>query len=153
MLIKTETGTQDVPLMDAITGVMNVNAGNYIVPAGEERLYHVIQELKKFNPETGKRLSRPCVQKYGKKEYETIVQRQLRLQGYTVEVLHEPTGDDKASVDNGVKIEGGAQVKALRDELNALRAELAAMKAKKKPQAKKPSKPKVEAQKDEENKD
>lgn len=153
MLIKTETGTQDVPLMDAMTGVMNVNAANYIVPAGEERLYHVIQELKKFNPETGKRLSRPCVQKYGKKEYETIVQRQLRLQGYTVEVLHEPTGDEKASAGNGVKIEGETQVKALRDELAALREELAAMKAaKKKAQAKRQGKPKAEAKTDEENK-
>ena len=152
MLVKTETGTQDVPLLNAYTGEFNVNAGNYIVPAGEERLYHVVQELRKFNAETGKRLSKPCIQKYGKKEYETIVQRQLRLQGYTVEVLHEPTGDDKPMAVQVQRQDEGAQVKALRDELSALREELAAMKAKKASKPKKPSKPKAEAPKEDEKK-
>lgn len=141
MLVKTENGTHDVPMINALTGEYNVNAGNYIVPAGEEALYHVIQEQKKFNAETGKRLSKPVIQKYGKKEYETIVQRQLRLQGFQVVVLHEPVIAEKKST--APKTE---DVSTLRNELAALRAELAVMKAKKpappkkKPVAKAPAK-------------
>lgn len=139
MLVRTENGTQDVPLINALTGEYNVNAGNYIVPAGEENLYHVLQEQKKFNAETGKRMSKPFVQKYGKKEYETIVQRQLRLQNTTVVVLHEPV-----KVNATIAPEAPAQeVNNLRDELAAVKAELAAMKAKK-AAPKKKAQPKTE---------
>ena len=138
MLVKTQDGTHDVPMINAITGEYNVNAGNYIVPAGEEALYHVIQEQKKFNAETGKRLSKPIIQKYGKKEYETIVQRQLRLQGFQVVVLHEPVIAEKKSA--APKTE---DVSTLRNELAALKAELAAMRAKKPTPPRKPQ-PKVQ---------
>lgn len=140
MLVKTQDGTQDVPMINAITGEYNVNAGNYIVPAGEEALYHVIQEQKKFNAETGKRLSKPIIQKYGKKEYESIVQRQLRLQGFQVVVLHEPVIKDKKAAATTKT----SEVNALRDELAALKAELAAMRAKKPAPPKKKPAPKVE---------
>ena len=139
MLVKTENGTHDVPMINALTGEYNVNAGNYIVPAGEEALYHVIQEQKKFNAETGKRLSKPIIQKYGKKEYETIVQRQLRLQGFQVVVLHEPVVAEKKSA--ATKTE---DVSTLRNELAALRSELAVMKAKKPAPPKKKPTPKTE---------
>lgn len=139
MLVKTENGTHDVPMINALTGEYNVNAGNYIVPAGGEALYHVIQEQKKFNAETGKRLSKPVIQKYGKKEYETIVQRQLRLQGFQVVVLHEPVIAEKKSA--APKTE---DVSTLRNELAALRAELAVMKAKKPAPPKKKPVPKTE---------
>lgn len=145
MLVKTENGTQDVPMINALTGEYNVNAGNYIVPAGEEALYHVIQEQKKFNAETGKRLSKPVIQKYGKKEYESIVQRQLRLQGFQVVVLHEPVIAEKKSV--APKTE---DVNTLRNELAALKAELAAMRAKKPAPPRKPqpkAQPKTEEKK------
>lgn len=130
MLVRTETGTQDVPLVNAATGSYNVTAGNYIVPEGEEHLYHVIQEVKKFNAETGKRLSRPMLQKYGKKEYEGIVQRQLKLQGYTVEVLHKPV-QAAQNVKTVTATDNIKTVSKLESELAALKAELAAMKAKK----------------------
>ena len=139
MLVKTENGTHDVPMINALTGEYNVNAGNYIVPAGEEALYHVIQEQKKFNAETGKRLSKPVIQKYGKKEYETIVQRQLRLQGFQVVVLHEPVIAEKKSA--APKTE---DVSTLRGELAALKAELAVMKAKKPAPPRKKPVPKTE---------
>lgn len=128
MLVKTENGTQDVPMINALTGEYNVNAGNYIVPAGEEALYHVIQEQKKFNAETGKRLSKPIIQKYGKKEYESIVQRQLRLQGFQVVVLHEPVIAEKKATAQPQTQTG--EVLTLKNELAALKAEMAAMKAK-----------------------
>ena len=139
MLVKTENGTHDVPMINALTGEYNVNAGNYIVPAGEEALYHVIQEQKKFNAETGKRLSKPVIQKYGKKEYETIVQRQLRLQGFQVVVLHEPVIAEKKSAAQKTE-----DVSTLRNELAALKAELAVMKAKKPAPPKKKPVPKTE---------
>ena len=126
-------------MINALTGEYNVNAGNYIVPAGEEALYHVIQEQKKFNAETGKRLSKPIIQKYGKKEYESIVQRQLRLQGFQVVVLYEPVIKDKKSAATTKT----SEVSALRDELAALKAELAAMRAKEPTPPRKPQ-PKVQ---------
>ena len=131
MLVRTETGTQDVPLVNAATGSYNVTAGNYIVPEGEEHLYHIIQEVKKFNAETGKRLSRPMLQKYGKKEYEGIVQRQLKLQGYTVEVLHKPVQAAQNVKKTVTATDNSKVVSKLESELAALKAELAAMKAKK----------------------
>lgn len=133
-------------MINALTGEYNVNAGNYIVPAGEEALYHVIQEQKKFNAETGKRLSKPVIQKYGKKEYESIVQRQLRLQGFQVVVLHEPAIKDKRSAATNKT----SEVSTLRDELAALKAELAAMRAKKPTPPRKPqpkAQPKTEEKK------
>ena len=148
--MKTQDGTHDVPMINANTGEYNVNAGNYIVPAGEEALYHVIQEQKKFNAETGKRMSKPIIQKYGKKEYESIVQRQLRLQGYTVEVLHKPVQADQ-NVKTATATDNSKAVSKLESELAALKAELAALKAKK-PAAKKPAPKKVDV-KAAENKD
>lgn len=148
--MKTQDGTHDVPMINANTGEYNVNAGNYIVPAGEEALYHVIQEQKKFNAETGKRLSKPIIQKYGKKEYESIVQRQLRLQGFQVVVLHEPV-QVAQNVKTTTATDNSKAVSKLESELAALKAELAALKAKE-PAAKEPAPKKVDV-KAAENKD
>ena len=125
--MRTESGTKDVPLINAQTGEYNVTAENYIVPAGEEHLYHVVQEQKKFNAETGKRLSKPVIQKYGKKEFETIVQRQLRLMNMTVVILHEPVKTEQKPAAKAVQT---GEVLTLKNELAALKAELAQMKAK-----------------------
>lgn len=71
--------------------ILAINADNYKVPAGEEHLYHVKIEVKKFNADNGKRLSKPRIQIFGAKEYETTVKNDLIRQGYTLEVLHNPT--------------------------------------------------------------
>ena len=71
--------------------IITVNADNYKVPAGEEHLYHVIIEVKKFNADTGRRLSKPRIQIFGAKECETTVKNDLIRQGYTLDVLHNPT--------------------------------------------------------------
>ena len=71
--------------------IIKIDADNYKVPAGEEHLYHVKIEVKKFNPESGARMSRPRIQKFGAKEYDTTVKNDLVRQGYTLEVLHNPT--------------------------------------------------------------
>lgn len=71
--------------------ILKIDADNYKVPAGEEHLYHVKIEVKKFNPDSGARMSRPRIQIFGAKEYETTVKNDLVRQGYTLDVLHNPT--------------------------------------------------------------
>ena len=85
MLIKLEDGNlKDVRLTE-------VTPENYIVPEGEECEYHVLQEVVQFSPRTGKRLSTPRVQKYDAKIWQTIMQRQLKVCGYTTTILYDPT--------------------------------------------------------------
>lgn len=71
--------------------ILAIDADNYKVPTGEEHLYHVKIEVKKFNADNGKRLSKPRIQIFGAKEYETTVKNDLVRQGYTLDVLHNPT--------------------------------------------------------------
>jgi hypothetical protein len=72
--------------------VSELTAENYRVPAGEEKLYHCVIEVVQFDPKTGKRLSTPRVQKFGRKTFETLVYKTLKKQGYEVKILHNPTG-------------------------------------------------------------
>ncbi|MCM1077866.1 MAG: hypothetical protein NC344_06850 [Bacteroidales bacterium] len=84
MIVKTEDGRQkDVP-------VAEVTPENYIVPENEKGLYHCIVEVRKFDTETGKRLSVPRLQKFGKKVFEINIADNLHRQGYTVTILHNP---------------------------------------------------------------
>ena len=84
MLVKFGEGTKDVPLTE-------VTAENYIVPEGEESTYHIVQELKNFDRRTGKRLSRPVLQKYDAKVFQTQQRKWLQSMGYDFTVLHDPT--------------------------------------------------------------
>ena len=61
----------------------------YVCPAGEERSYHVVQEVVEFTRK-GKRISSPRLQKYGQKIFETIMRDSLMKQGYDVKILHNP---------------------------------------------------------------
>ena len=72
------------------TPIEKLTAENYIVPAGEEKDYHAVIEVVQFDPKTGKRISKPRVQKFGKKIFEAHVANSLRKQGYTVTILHDP---------------------------------------------------------------
>lgn len=71
--------------------ITDVTAENYIVPENEQNCYHCIIEVKKFNAETGERLSRPRVQKFGYKAFRNGVLSNLKKQGYTVTILYDPT--------------------------------------------------------------
>ena len=62
----------------------------YSVPRGEERVYHVLQEIRQFDRNTGRKLSVARVQKYGRKEFERGLYDNLLRQGYTVTILHDP---------------------------------------------------------------
>ena len=70
--------------------VEEITAENYFVPKGEERLFHVKFENVSYNPKTGKKISRPVIQKFGKKMYQSIMERQLKRAGYNIDVLHNP---------------------------------------------------------------
>ena len=73
------------------TPIEKLTAANYIVPKGEERSYHAVIEVVQYDPKSGKKISKPRVQKFGKKQFETNVLASLRKQGYTITILHDPT--------------------------------------------------------------
>lgn len=70
--------------------VLEITADNYKVPKGEEMAVHAKIEVKQFDPKTGARISTPRIQKFGMKEWQSVMQSSLRKQGYTVEILHDP---------------------------------------------------------------
>ena len=72
------------------TPIERITRDNYIVPVGEEKDYHAIIEVVQFDQKTGKRISRPRVQKFGRKIFEQTVLASLKKQGYTVTILHDP---------------------------------------------------------------
>lgn len=61
----------------------------YVVPFNEKHLYHCRIEVRKFNAETGERLSKPRIQKFGMKTFQMVLPK-LREQGYSVEILYSP---------------------------------------------------------------
>lgn len=83
MRVKFGNATKDVPIVE-------VTAENYIVPRGEEDTYHCKIEQTQYNPRNGKRLSRPRIQKFESKMYPQVA-RNLRQQGWDIEVLYDPT--------------------------------------------------------------
>ena len=83
MRVKFGNSTKDVSILD-------VTPENYIIPKGEEGTFHCRIEQTQFNPRNGKRQSRPRIQKFDAKMYPSIL-RNLKLQGWDVEVLHDPT--------------------------------------------------------------
>ena len=83
MLVKFENGVKDVDLLE-------VTKDNYIVPENEKGVYHLKLEQRKFDANSGKRLSRPRIQKCGKKMFELNLQHNLPQQGYTIEILWNP---------------------------------------------------------------
>lgn len=83
MRVKFGNATKDVSLLE-------VTKENYIVPRGEEDTYHCRIEQTQFNPRNGQRVSRPRIQKFNAKMYPSIA-RNLRQQGWDIDVLYDPT--------------------------------------------------------------
>ena len=118
MRVKVNDGkTKDVAITD-------VTPENYIVPSNEQHLYHCVIEIKKFDSETGKRLSIPRIQKFGKKGYENSIADNLKKQGYTITVLHDPNEYMKA------KAEADEKAKAEKAKAAEEKAKAAEEKAK-----------------------
>ena len=105
--------------------IEKLTAENYIVPKGEEKDYHAVIEVREFDRKTGRRLSVPRVQKFGRKAFENHIQASLRKQGYDITILHNPNDWIK---ENQAKLEAQAKAK-LESQAEALKAEKEAEKA------------------------
>ena len=125
MRVKFGNSTKDVPIVE-------VTKDNYIVPKGEQDTFHCRIEQKQFNPQTGKRLSKPIIQKFDAKMYPSVA-RNLRQQGWDIEVLYDPTDflkereakrQELQEMTYKQRIEAEAKRKA--DEKAALKAEILA---------------------------
>lgn len=122
MLVRIEEGKiKDVAITE-------VTPDNYIVPENEKHLYHCIIEVKKFDSETGKRLSIPRVQKFGKKGYENDIADNLKKQGYTITVLHDPNEYIKAKAEEDERLREERRKNAAEEKEKARAAEKEALK-------------------------
>lgn len=105
--------------------IIKVTKDTYEVPANEKHLYHIKQELTEFDRSTGKRMSRPVIQKYGKRMFESVVYDDLKAQGYTIEVLHDPNewlkseAERKQTEAELARINAEAEKQAEREALKA----------------------------------
>ena len=118
--MRTKDG-RDLPVLD-------ITADNYIVPQGEEMTVHAKIEVRQFDQKTGKRISTPRIQKFGMKEWQSVMQSSLRKQGYTVEILHDPF---KFAQEHAAQVAAAqaAKAKAAQEAAEAEKAaELAAIK-------------------------
>lgn len=104
------------------TPIEKLTPENYIVPKGEEMDYHAVIEVRQFDPKTGNRISKPRVQKFGKKIFEAHVGDSLRKQGYTVTILHDPNVWFKEQVERAeqqAKVQAEAKAKAEQEKFDA----------------------------------
>ena len=104
------------------TAIEHLTAENYLVPKGEEKFYHCIIEVRQFDPKTGKRISSPRVQKFGRKVFDSIVRSSLLKQGYEVTILHNPNEWAKAhaaEVAASRKAAAEAKAKAEQEKFDA----------------------------------
>ena len=125
MLVKFGNTTKDVPILE-------VNAANYIVPKGEEGTVHCRIEQVQFNPNTGVRQSRPRIQKFEPKSWPGI-QRILRQQGWTIDILYDPTAwlkekeeKERMSIEERVRLAQEAEAKKKAEMKAALKSEILA---------------------------
>ena len=99
-----------------------ITPDNYLVPKGEERSYHAVIEVVQFDQKTGKRISKPRIQKFGKKMFETHVLNSLRKQGYTVTILHDPNvwiEEQRAKAAKAAAEKAAADEKAKKEKFDA----------------------------------
>lgn len=104
------------------TPIEKLTPDNYIVPKGEERAYHAVIEVKQFDPKTGKHISQPRVQKFGKKSFESHISDSLRKQGYDVLILHDPNAwikEQQAKATERAKAQEEAKKKAEQERFDA----------------------------------
>ena len=104
------------------TPIEKLTPENYIVPKGEEKSYHAVIEVIQYDPKTGKKISKPRVQKFGKKMFEAVVADSLRKQGYTVTILHDPNEwikENQAKAAEKAKAEAEAKAKAEKEKFDA----------------------------------
>ena len=108
------------------TPIEKLTPDNYLVPKGEEMSYHAVIEVVQYDPKTGKKLSKPRVQKFGKKQFEASVLNSLRKQGYTVNILHDPNAWIKEQQAKAEKAKAEAEAKKAQAEKEKFDAAVAA---------------------------
>ena len=104
------------------TPIEKLTAENYIVPKGEEKDYHAVIEVVQYDTKTGKKLSKPRVQKFGKKIFEANVWDSLLKQGYTITILHDPNvwlKEQAAKAEQQAKEQAEAKAKAEKERFDA----------------------------------
>lgn len=104
-----------------------LNESNYVCPQDEVKLYHVVQEVKEFNPKTGQRISVPMLQKYKRKTFELDILPRLPRLGYTLRIVFDPVKYE--STISEARRAAEAKMKA-DEELREIRAELKKQKEK-----------------------
>lgn len=110
-----------------------LNESNYVCPQDEVKLYHVVQEVKEFNPKTGQRISVPMLQKYKRKTFELDILPRLPRLGYTLRIVFDPVKYEStiSGARRAAKLAARAEEKMKADEeLRELRAELKKQKEK-----------------------
>lgn len=111
---------RDLPLLE-------ITPENYLVPKGEEHLYHIRMEVKSFDMHTGKRLSHPYLQKFNIINIKNGILSLLRQQGYTLDILHDPEtwmAENAAKTKAKAEAQKAAELEALKEKLRAeIRAE------------------------------
>lgn len=130
------------------TPIEKLTPDNYIVPKGEERSYHAVIEVVQYDPKTGVKLSKPRVQKFGKKQFEASVKNSLRKQGYTITILHDPTEwmkEQQAKAEQAKAEQAQAKAKADQEKFDAaVAAAVAKALAEREKSEKKAGRPKAE---------
>jgi hypothetical protein len=82
---------KDVQILKPNSNEYAITPESFIVPKGEEGHYHVIIEVLQFNPADGSRVSRPRIQTFGPKWFESMEGKEnLERQGYKLIILHDP---------------------------------------------------------------
>lgn len=119
-----------------------LNESNYVCPQDEVKLYHVIQEVKEFNPKTGQRISVPVLQKYKRKTFELDILPRLPRLGYTLRIVFDPVKYEStiseairaaklaARAEANMKADEELREQIRREEAAKLRAELKKQKEK-----------------------
>lgn len=108
-----------------------MSRSNYTPDAAEKHLVHYKVEKRKFDPNTGERLSHPEIVKTSVKLFPSI-KRNLELQGYGVEILFHPQGQYNTPITDPVeaeeapkeRIEGAAALEVKTAEVEAKNAEI-----------------------------
>lgn len=104
------------------TPIEKLTPENYVVPRGEEKDYHAIIEVVQYDQKTGRKLSKPRVQKFNKKIFEAHVKESLRQQGYTITILHDPNNWIAEQKEKAAKIaaeQAKAKAKAEQEKFDA----------------------------------
>ena len=119
-----------------------LNESNYVCPQDEVKLYHVVQEVKEFNPKTGQRISVPVLQKYKRKTFELDILPRLPRLGYTLRIVFDPVKYEStisearraaelaARAEAKMKVDEELREQIRREEAAKLRAELKKQKEK-----------------------